>query len=224
MRRFRLLAPVLLVLLGVVPAAAGICRLVTLATGEVTPETARFFNAPVPMVLHILAVVPYSLLGALQFAPSLRRHRWHRIAGRFLLPLSLVVALTGLWMTLFYPWPALDGWVVYVTRLIVGVAMTASIALGSVALVRRDFTTHGDWMTRAYALGMGAGTQVFTHLPWTLTVGMPGPTGRAIAMAAGWVINALVAEYLIRRGRQPKPYSSRSAFSGSIFEARSAGR
>ncbi|MBP8275093.1 MAG: DUF2306 domain-containing protein [Acidobacteria bacterium] len=191
----------LLVTLSLVPAAAAIFRLVTLASGHSTPETARFFDSPWPVVLHILAVVPYSLLGALQFAPSLRKNRWHRITGRLLTPLAMIAALTGLWMAHFYPWPPLDGQVVYISRLLAGSGMAVSVVLGIAAIVRRDYVVHGEWMTRGYALGMGAGTQVLTHLPWTLTVGMPGETGRAIAMASGWLINIVVAEYAIRRSR-----------------------
>ena len=58
-------------------------------------------------------------------------------------------------------------------------------------------------MTRAYALGMGAGTQVLTHLPWFLLVGKPGELARATLMAAGWMINILVAERVIRRAGAP---------------------
>jgi hypothetical protein len=54
-------------------------------------------------------------------------------------------------------------------------------------------------MTRAYAIGLGAGTQVLTHLPWFLLVGKPDETPRAFMMGAGWVINLAVAEWIIRR-------------------------
>lgn len=57
-------------------------------------------------------------------------------------------------------------------------------------------------MTRAFAIGLGAGTQVFTHLPWFLLVDRtPGETPRAIFMGAGWAINVLVAEWIIRSRR-----------------------
>ena len=77
-----------------------------------------------------------SMLGAFQFAPGFRaRHRtFHRRSGRALIPLALVVALTGLWMTHFYPWPAGDGMMVYVERLIVGVAMLVFIVRGVQAI------------------------------------------------------------------------------------------
>jgi hypothetical protein len=53
-------------------------------------------------------------------------------------------------------------------------------------------------MMRGYAIGLGAGTQVLTHLPWFLLVGKPGETPRAVMMGAGWVINLVVAEWIIR--------------------------
>ena len=203
------LVPAGLVMLSLVPAVAGTARLAQLAGGgAVTPENARFFASPLPVVLHVLAVVPYSIVGAFQFAPGFRRrHRaWHRAAGRVLAVLGLVAALTGLWMAHFYPWPPGDGQAVYVERLVVGVAMAASIVLALRAVRRRDFSTHGEWMIRAYAIGVGAGTQVLTHLPWfILADGKPGETARGVMLGAGWAINIVVAEWIIRRGRVARP-------------------
>ena len=69
----------------------------------------------------------------------------------------------GLWMAHFYPWPEGDGQGVYVGSACVGTAiMAVSIVLGIVNAVRRgrDIEAHGDLMIRAYAIGLGAGTQV----------------------------------------------------------------
>jgi uncharacterized membrane protein len=202
-RRSEWWIPALLVLLSLVPATAGTVRLAQLAGGaEVTPANARFFAQPLPVVLHILAVVPYSIVGAFQFAPAFRRrHRgWHRAAGKVLGACGLVAAVTGLWMAHFYPWPAGDGVGVYVERLVFGSAMLASIVLALDAVRRRDFTAHGAWMIRAYAIGMGAGTQTLTHLPWfVLADGPPGELPRAVMMGAGWVVNVAVAEWVVRR-------------------------
>jgi uncharacterized membrane protein len=199
------LIPAGLIALSLVPAIAGSMRITQLASGaEITPENARFFAQPLPVLLHIPAAIVYSRLGAFQFSPGFRRRhrRWHRMAGKILVPCGLIVALSGLWMAQFYAWPPGDGQGVYLERLVVGTAMLASIGLALHAIKRRDFTSHGDWMTRAYAIGLGAGTQVLTHLPWfILADGKPGELPRAVMMGAGWAINIVVAECLIRRGR-----------------------
>ena len=196
------LVPASLVALSLVPVAAGIVRLSQLAGGAaVTAENARFFASPAPAVAHIFAVSLFCVLGAFQFAPGLRRRhgRWHRAAGRLLIPCGLAAGLSGLWMTQFYPNVGSDGQVLYGLRLLFGSAMVASIILSVAALGRRDFRQHGAWMTRAYAIGMGAGTQVLTQGPWMLLVGMPGVRSRAVLMGAGWVINLIVAEWIISR-------------------------
>lgn len=196
--------PALLVLLSLVPAAAGIARLLQLSGGvAVTAENARFFAHPLPVVVHILSVIPFSVLGAFQLVPRLTRSRprWHRIAGRVLAPLGLLAAGTGIWMAQFYPWPAGEGEALYVMRLLFGSAMFVSIVQALGAVRRRDFVSHGAWMIRAYAVGLGAGTQVLTHLPWFILFGRPGEVPRAVLMGAGWLINVVIAEWAIARMR-----------------------
>lgn len=209
------LVPAALVMLGLVPAVMGTVRVTQLAGGAtITAENARFFASPLPVLLHIPAAIVYSILGAWQFAPGFRRrHRaWHRAAGKVLAPCGLIAALSGLWMAHFYPWPAGDGQLVYVERLVFGVAMVASIGLALAAVRRRDFTTHGEWMIRGYAIGLGAGTQVLTHLPWlVLADGRPGELARGVMMGAGWAINVVVAEWIIRRGRVARPAGALAA-------------
>ncbi len=209
------LAPVGLIVLSIIPVLAGAVRLTELVGGpEITANNARFVASPFPVTVHIVSVTVYSLLGALQFVPSLRRGRpsWHRIAGRILVPAGIVVALSGLWMSVFYPRPPGDGESLVVVRLIVGSAMLASIVLAVNAIRRRDFTSHGAWMTRGYAIALGAGTQVFTMLPWVLIFGPIGAADelpRTVLMTAGWVINLAVAEYVIRR--RPAQRSNRTS-------------
>ncbi len=106
-------------------------------------------------------------------------------------------------MTHFYPPTNGDGALLYGIRLLVGSAMLASLALGLAAILRREIAQHRAWMTRGYALGMGAGTQALLHLPWLLLGTKPVGLTRALVMGAGWALNVAFAEWRIRR--QPAP-------------------
>lgn len=201
--------PAALIALSAIPVIAGAVRMTELTGGAaITQDNARFFAMPLPVVLHIICVSVYSILGAFQFASGFRRRRlgWHRVAGRLLVVCGLVVALTGLWMTLFYPRPEGDGDLLAGIRVVFGTAMFLSIVLGLAAIRRRDIARHRAWMMRGYAIGLGAGTQALTQLPWILLVGKPGEFPRALLMAAAWLINLAVAEWLIRK--RPRRLSS----------------
>lgn len=196
------LGPTGLIMLSVIPVVAGALRLGELAGGAaVTPANARFLAVPLPVVAHIIGATLYGLVGAFQFAKEFRRRRpgWHRTAGRILVVCGLVTALSGLWMTVFYPRPVGDGDLLAAFRLVFGTAMAVSLVLGFVAVRRRDFRRHRAWMIRAYAIGVAAGTQAFTQLPWILLVGPLDETPRALLVGAGWIINLTVAEWIIRR-------------------------
>jgi len=200
--------PVALAAISAIPLIIGALRLLQLAGGpEVIPAEERFAGFPLPVALHILGAATYVLLGTLQFVPRFRRrHRtWHRRAGRILIVAGLLVAASALWMTLLYAAKPGTGDLLYVLRLVFGCALAACLILGFTAIRRRDIPAHRAWMIRAYALALGAGTQAFTLAPYPILTGHdPGPTTRAILMTLAWMINAAVAEWVIR-ARRPSP-------------------
>lgn len=194
------LLPAGLILLSLVPVIAGAFRLTELTLGAgITEANARFFHSPIPVVVHIIGATTYLLLGALQFVPRLRKGRpsWHKVAGRVLVPAGLLAALSGMWMGVCYTRPLFD----MSARLVFGSLMVTFILLGLRAVLRRDFTSHRAWMIRGYAVGIGAGTQVFTALVWLLVTGgaEPDPNTTVLLLVAGWVINLTIAEIAIRR-------------------------
>jgi len=192
-----------LLTLALVPFVAGVSRVLGLASGAgITPDNARFFASPAPVVIHIVGATLFSILGAFQLAPGFRRRnlRWHRMAGRLVFVAGLATGLSGLWMTAFYPLPPpLQGPLLFGFRMAFGSAMVGSLVLGLAAIWRKDVVRHQAWMIRAYALGMAAGTQVFTNLPWLVLFGAPEGLTRDWLMGAGWMINLVVAEVVIRR-------------------------
>jgi uncharacterized membrane protein len=152
---------------------------------------------------------------AFQFSAWLRRRRpgWHRRAGRVLAALGLAVALSGLWMTLLYPSKEGTGDLLYLFRLLASSGMGASIILGVTAIRDRDIARHRAWMTRAYALGLGAGTQAFTVGFGEAAFGA-GEVRTDLMMGAAWAINLAVAEWIIRRPAT-RPAPARAAFAES---------
>jgi uncharacterized membrane protein len=193
--------PVALVALSAIPLTAGTLRLIQLAGGPaVMPTDDRFSGFPAALVMHIVGAAGYALVGAFQFVPRFRRQHldWHRRAGRVVAVAGLMVAGSALWLTLGYaPQPG-TGELLFFLRLVVGCAMVACLVLGFTAVRRRAIAAHRAWMIRAYAIGLGAGTQVFTQGIGDAVLGT-GELRGDLAKGAGWVINLAVAEWAIRR-------------------------
>jgi len=200
-RRRDWLVPSLLLLHAAIPALGGAFRVLQLtAGGTPSPANQRFFDAPAPMLLHGVACVLFAGTGAFQFtSPGRRSTRRHRIRGAVFVPSALIVAGSGLWMEATYPLPEHDGALLALLRVAFGAGMVATTLLGLRAALRRRFAEHGAWMARTYAIGMGAGTQVFVLAPWALVVGAPGTTARALLMGAAWFMNLALAEWYVRR-------------------------
>lgn len=214
----RWVVPAGLLGLAAIPVLAGTTRLVEILGGpELIARDPRFAASPAPAVVHVAAAVGYAFLGAFQFSAGIRRRhpRWHRHAGRVLVVLGLGVALSALWLTLFFPPKEGTGDLLYVFRLLFGSAMAGSIVLGLAAIRGREIARHRVWMTRAYALALGAGTQAIT-VGFGAAIFGSGVVRHDLMMGAGWAINLAVAECVIRRRvRQAPTRHARSALVGS---------
>jgi hypothetical protein len=114
---------------------------------------------------------------------------------------GLLVAGSGLWMTLFYA-GAPGGTALWAVRLLVASATATSLVLGFAAIRRRDIRAHRAWMIRAYALAVGAGTQTITEGIAEALLGVDD-TSKFLGSTAGWLVNIAVAEWAIRR-RSPR--------------------
>lgn len=190
-----------LILLSAIPLTAGALRLVQLAGGpDLFPADPRFDAFPVALLVHIVGSAVFAFVGALQFVRRFRRRpsSWHRRAGRVLVVAGLLVVGSALWLTLAYdPQPG-TGRTLFVTRLLVAPALAACLVLGFRAIRRRDIAAHRAWMIRAYALGLGAGTQIFTEGFGQAIFGDHVLAGD-LEKSAAWLINLAIAEWAIRR-------------------------
>jgi len=194
----------LLVVLGLLPLLPAVGRMVlrfadTGAPPEMLADTSRFFVMPVPVVVHIVSACLFSLIGALQFSRTLRRSPWHRLSGRVLVSAGVVAAASGLWLTNFYPPLGNEGPLLYWFRTAAGLGMLWFLVQGYMAARRRRFDEHPRHMMRAYAIGLGASTQMLIGIPVLLLFGEPSPIVGDLMLGAGWAINLAVAQWAIGR-------------------------
>ena len=192
--------PAGLIAFGLVPILANALRRVALAVGAAGSSSGDGDGMSLPVILHVVGATVFVVLGALQFSPRFRRRRpsWHRIAGRVAILAALLAAASGLWLafaTLSGSSPLL-----FLFRLLAAVGLAACIIFGFRAIRQRRLPQHRAWMIRAFALGLGAATQVFTL---GFGEGLFGKSELSVALlnGAGWAINLAVAEWIIRRSR-----------------------
>lgn len=185
-----------------VPTFGGLFRVVELLGGSaIVPENPRASASPLPIVLHILSSFLFCLLGALQFAPSIRRRHLdlHRVMGKTIAAAGCLSALTGVWMTHVFAFPQeLQGVLLYWVRIGLSFSMIGLISWAVIAVRSGNVSGHGAAMLRAYAIAQGASTQAFLGIGWMVVFGaeLMGPW-RDVMMVSAWCINLLVAELLI---------------------------
>ena len=192
------LLPAGLITFGLVPILANALRRVAMAVAPAAPSSGDGGGMSLPVILHVVGATVFVVLGALQFSAGFRRRRpsWHRIAGRLAILAALLAAGSGLWLafaTLADYSPLL-----FVFRLLAAAGLALCIIFGFRAIRQRRLPRHRAWMIRAFAIGLGAATQVFTL---GFGEGIFGKSELSVALlnGAGWAINLAVAEWIIRR-------------------------
>ncbi len=188
---------VLLLVLCLVPALSGANRLVSLeVNGADDPENINYLANAAPIALHMIGYAVFCVFGTFQIAPMFRKRHivGHRYLGRFLVPIGLLAAITGIWMSLTYPPMIANGEAVSYVRIVFGAGMVVCLCLGTFAIRRRKLVAHQRWMLRSLAIAFGASTQALVAIPWFFLIGEPQGMPWAIAMLLAWVFNLIVAE------------------------------
>jgi len=214
MRLFTKAEWVILVLLfsfSFIPVFAGLLRILEISGGPaIIPENPRVTANPFPTVIHILSAFIFCIFGAFQFLSSIHRYtpKWHRVNGGIVASAGIILAISGLWMTHFYPLPIeLQGNLLYFVRIVLGTAMIVYISIGLTTVRNKRLVLHYSSMIRAYAIGQGASTQSLLGLAWIVLLRQE-PIGltRDLMMTAAWIINIIIAEWVIRKlNERPKP-------------------
>lgn len=194
--------PVILIALLAFPIIAGGIRLVEIQIGTlIITDHLPHVSEALPLTLHITSTIFFCLFGAFQFIPKLRKPRtnWHRISGRLTATAGIIVPMSGIWLTLFADLPLEDSYALNVIRLLVSLTMLYAIIKGLRAIWEKRFIDHRIWMIRAYAIAAGTGAQIFTSILVIAIYGELDSTTKTIAMAVGWALAIVVAEWHINR-------------------------
>lgn len=201
----RWLAYIALFLICVVPAAAGVYRGTTLLLEwSWYPAFLRDRVDNLPLMIHVVSAAVFYILAAVQVLPRIRKRypRWHRLAGRVAVIAGIAGAVSATWLTLIHP--DARGPVLYYGRIVFGPLWLGFLVMGYLAIKRRDFSGHRDWMIRAFAVAMPAGTLIFMILPFILVMGEISEVLDESIQSCAWVLHLAIAEYLIRRIRSRK--------------------
>lgn len=157
-------------------------------------------------LLHLVGGLVFTVLGPLQLSTRVRARwpRWHRWSGRVFVACALGIGVSGVVMNEVFP-NAVGGMLRYTGAHLFGVAMIVALVLGTVAILRKRVTQHRAWMVRAYAIGLGVGTQRLIIIPLFLWFGGVDDLTVGLGMWGGWLVTLLGAELVIRGSRRPKP-------------------
>ena len=200
--------PILLWLYGGIVVFSGFMRFVVtghaLTTGQpvADPVFMVYVQQPWLPAIHILAGTVFMLLGPLQFIPSIRRHwpKLHRVSGRVFIVCGLIAAATGLGVE--FTFPLRGGYAKRAAMVVFSLAMLVALALAWRAAVRRRIDLHRAWVVRAYAIGLALSTTRLYFIPAYLMYGNPSTFEAATVTWLGFCINAIVAEWIVRRSRR----------------------
>ena len=157
----------------------------------------------VAFFIHVYASIWALLAGFTQFSKSLLKKRpgWHRRFGYvYVINILFITGPAGLLMG-FYANGGISSRIAFVMLALLWIFFTA---MALYKAKQKDFKAHRRYMIRSYALTLSA----ITLRAWKYAISNavelpPMDIYRAVAWL-GWVINIIIAEYIIRRSANKK--------------------
>ena len=126
-------------------------------------------------VAHLALLVPWSVLATLQFVPTVRKalsYRYHRLAGRVFLVLTIAITATGLAMA---SKAFGGGFSSKVGMFVLSLSIILAVFQGFCAIRVKDIPSHRDWMLRLFAYATSVLTlRLFMFLGMQILIRMGG--------------------------------------------------
>lgn len=185
-------------------ALVGVAASITYFLRE--PANLGFLDYPAIVAAHVVLGAVYLAFAPFQFVQRIRaRHLgYHRLMGRVLVAVGLVVGATALFIGLIIPF---SGWAEQLLIAIFGSLFLFALVNGFVHIRAGRVAQHREWMLRAFAIGLSIATQRLIFIPSLFAAGVVGPSdGRVVTLSlAAWsaalVVHSAMAEVWIHRTR-----------------------
>ncbi|MEL7003323.1 MAG: DUF2306 domain-containing protein [Bacteroidota bacterium] len=157
--------------------------------------------------IHIVPGAIYLGLAPFQFIALIRR-RWlnvHRIIGRTISALAIMVGITAFFMAIVFPFSGM------LESISVGIFATVflySIVQGLLKIRAGNIAHHREWMLRAFALGLAIATSRIIFLPFFFALVNPTLEQVEVLFITSFILafsfHLILAEIWIRRTREQK--------------------
>lgn len=205
-----LVAVVILVL-----AASSSTRLFHNFTAVATQDAfdMRYLEHPIVTTIHMITGILFILFAPLQLSKRFRSKniRLHRRLGRCLLVCALISGLYGMVSSIVLP--AFGGLASVTSGWFFGPLFMGSIIRSYWCITHKNVTAHREWMIRAFAIGLGVGTQRILLIMFAVFTGNDFTESFGPALWLGFSINLLIAETWINLTRHKISASSNSTLS-----------
>lgn len=133
------------------------------------PYNAGFIKYPLVTFFHIIPGAVYLLLAPFQFMSSIR-NRWiyiHRLMGRIISMLAIVVGITAFFMAIVFPF---SGMIESISVGFFAIIFLMAIVKGIKEIRAKNVVLHREWMLRAFALGLAIATSRIIFLPFFFAI------------------------------------------------------
>jgi uncharacterized membrane protein len=167
----------------------------------------RYFDHDVATWLHLIPAFLIFGLGPLQFIRRIRtRHlSFHRWSGRIWLVAGFIVALSGSFIGVLYPFMDItgQGFNESMATLFLALYTLLSLSMAYYHIRRRNFGSHREWMIRSWALMLAVATErlLLVFFMSTTPVGVEVLFGTTFWMAG--LLNIAASECWINLTRTP---------------------
>ncbi|MEM7359915.1 MAG: DUF2306 domain-containing protein [Pseudomonadota bacterium] len=164
--------------------------------------TDRYFDHPVLSIIHMVTGILFLVMAPLQFWPKFRakNRTFHRWSGRVLVIAGLIAGVTGIMSGVMLP--GFGGFSTLLGSWFFGVLFIICFLRSFWLAFNRQINLHREWIIRAFAIGLGVGTQRVL-----IIIVMPMDVATFEVMFAplfwmGTAINMLIAECWINITRK----------------------